>query len=252
MPRRRLRALGLAGLLEDDATGEDDVVAVAVHLDDASLDAGAEVGVEVLDATKVDEGGGQEAAQADVEDKAALDDLDDLALDVLAGVELLLDAVPGTLVLRTLLGEDQTTLLVLLLENEGLDGVAQGDDVLGVDILADGKLAGGDDALGLEADVQQNLIVLNLDDGARHKIALIKVGNRTVDEAVHLLVGHVIQGEDGRVLNLTQRWTPFENGAPINMIAAGRSAKVRLRRWKLTCSRGPTDTFAWAIYPCVG
>ena len=94
----------LRDLLEHHAAGEDDVVAVAVHLDDAGLDTGAHVGVEVLDATKVDQGGGQEAAQADIEDKAALDDLDDLALDVLAGVELLLDTVPGTLVLGTLLG----------------------------------------------------------------------------------------------------------------------------------------------------
>ena len=116
-----LLALGLAGLLEHDAAGEDDVVAVAVHLDDAGLDAGAHVGVEVLDATEVDEGSGQEATQADVENQAALDDLDDLALDGLAGVELLLDAVPGALVLGTLLGEDETALLVLLLENQSLD-----------------------------------------------------------------------------------------------------------------------------------
>ncbi len=38
-----LGALVLAALLEDNATGEDDVVAVAIHLDDAGLDAGAHV-----------------------------------------------------------------------------------------------------------------------------------------------------------------------------------------------------------------
>ena len=183
-----LLALGLACLLEDDAAREDDVVAVAVHLDDAGLDARAHVGGEVLDATEVDERGGQEAAKADVEDQAALDDLDDLALDGLAGVELLLDRVPGALVLGTLLGEDETTLLVLLLENESLDLVAKRDDVGRVDILADGELASRDDALRLVADVKQDLIVLDLDDGARDKIALVEVGNGAVDEAVHLLV----------------------------------------------------------------
>lgn len=55
-------ALSLTGLLEHDATGEDDVVAVAVHLDDAGLDAGAHVGGEVLDATEVDEGSGRSHA----------------------------------------------------------------------------------------------------------------------------------------------------------------------------------------------
>ena len=209
-----LGALGLTGLLEHDATGEDDVVAVAVHLDDAGLDAGAHVGGEVLDATEVNEGGRQEAAQADVEDKAALDDLDDLALDGLAGVELLLDGVPGALVLGTLLGEDETALLVLLLENQSLDLVVHGNDVSRVDILADGELAGRNDALGLVADVKQDLVALDLDDGAGDKIALIKVGDGAVDEVVHLLVGNVIQRKDGRVLNLTQRWTPFELRGP--------------------------------------
>ena len=206
------------GALEAHATLElgEDLGALGL----AGLDAGAHVGAEVLDPAEVNEGGRQEAAETDVEDKAALDDLDNLTLDVLAGVELLLDGVPGTLILGTLLGENQTTLLVLLLENESLDGLAEVDDLLGVDVLADGELAGGDDALRLEPDVKKNLIVLNLNDSARHKIALIKVGDGAVDEAVQLLVGYVIQREDGRVLNLTQRWTPFKNGAPIYMTAA--------------------------------
>ena len=176
---------------------------------------GAQVGVEILDAAQVDEGGGQEAAQADVEDKAALDDLDDLALDVLAGVELLLDAVPSALVLGTLLGEDQTAVLVLLLENEGLDGVAQVHDVSGVGVLADGQLADGNNALRLEADVKQDLIALNLDNGTRDKIALVEIGNGTVDEVVHLLVGDVVEREDGRVLKFAQNGPlPYFAGDP--------------------------------------
>jgi hypothetical protein len=173
-----LLALGLAGLLEHDAAREDDVVAVAVHLDDAGLYAGAEIGVEVLHAAKVNEGGRQEATKADVEDEATLDDLDNLALDGLAGVELLLHAVPGALVLGTLLGEDETTLLVLLLKDEGLDLVAQRDDVGRVDVLANGELARRNDALRLVADVKQDLVALDLDDGAGDKIALVEIGDR--------------------------------------------------------------------------
>ena len=209
-----LGALGLTGLLEHDATGEDDVVAVAVHLDDAGLNTGAHVGGEVLDATEVDEGSGQEATQADVEDQAALDNLDNLALDVLAGVELLLDAVPSTLVLGTLLGQDQTTVLVLLLENQGLDGITECNDVCRVSVLADGQLADRNNALGLESDVNEHLVMLDLNDSAVNEIALIKVGNRTVDEVVHLLLVDIVKRENGRVLNLTQRWTPFELRGP--------------------------------------
>ena len=66
-------ALGLAGLLSTTAR-KHDVVAVAVHLDDAGLDAGAEIGVEVLIRGEGQRGRRQEAAKADIEDKAALDE----------------------------------------------------------------------------------------------------------------------------------------------------------------------------------
>ena len=181
------------------------------------------IGVEVLHAAKVNEGRRQEAAKADIEDKAALDDLDDLALDGLAGVELLLHAVPSTLVLGTLLGEDETALLVLLLKDESLNLVAKRDDVGRVDVLADGKLASRNDALRLVADVKQDLVALDLDDGSGDKIALVEIGDGTVDEVVHLLVGNIIQREDGRVLNLTQRWTPLETGPRSSWSALPRS-----------------------------
>ena len=48
----------------------------------------ADVGLQIADAAHLDQRGGQESAQADVEDQAALDDLDDGALD---GLVLLLE-----------------------------------------------------------------------------------------------------------------------------------------------------------------
>src|SRR5690606_9913851 len=70
-------ALLLLGLLEPGPAGQDHVVAVLVELDDLGLDLAADVGLEIADPAQLDEAGGQEAAQADVEDQAALDDLDD-------------------------------------------------------------------------------------------------------------------------------------------------------------------------------
>ena len=119
-----LGALVLATLFEDHAARKDNVVAVAVHLNDACLKARAGVGSEVLDATEIDERSRQEAAQADVEDESTLDDLDDFAFDILAGVELLFDLAPGALVLRALLGKDKTTVLVFLLQDERLNSIA--------------------------------------------------------------------------------------------------------------------------------
>ena len=76
-----LLALLLALLLQHRAAREHDVVARAVELDDLALDRVAHVLVEVRHAADVDQRGGQEAAHAEVDDEAALDDLDDLALD---------------------------------------------------------------------------------------------------------------------------------------------------------------------------
>src|SRR3954465_13155875 len=114
------------------------------------------------DARHLDEGGGQEAAQADVQDETTLDDLDDGAGDDAVLFLDLLDGAPGALVLGALLGQDQAAFLVLLLENQGLDLVADGDDLGRVDVVLDRQLTRGDDALGLVADVQEHLVAVDL------------------------------------------------------------------------------------------
>ena len=102
-----------------------------------------DVGLEVAHAAQLDERGRQEAAEADVEDEAALDDLDDRALDDALGLLDLLDRAPGPLVLGPLLRQDEPALLVLLREDEGLDLLAQRHDLVGVDVVADRELAPG-------------------------------------------------------------------------------------------------------------
>src|SRR4029078_2638835 len=77
-------ALLLALLLQHRAAAQDHVVARAVELDDLRLDRLAEVLVEVRDAADVDERRGQEPAHSEVDDQAALDDLDDRAVNGLA------------------------------------------------------------------------------------------------------------------------------------------------------------------------
>ena len=228
-------ALLLAVLFEHHAAGEHDVVAVAVHLDDARLEALAEEHVEVLHAAKVHERCRQEAAQADVEDETALDDLDDLALDVLAGFELLLDVVPRALVRGALLGEDEAAVLVFLLEDEGLDLVAELHDVGRVGVLADRELARRDDAFGLVADVEQDLVPLDLDHGTGHQVTVVEIGDGAVDEGVHLLVGVlVIVVLDVAVVLVYHCGGPFRaSGAP------GANVSVALPSGR-SCSRGPT------------
>ena len=172
--------LGLR-LLQVGAAGENHVVAVLVELDDLRLDLAADVGGEVADATHFDERGGQEAAQTDVEDETTLDDLDDGAVDDAVLFLDLLDLAPSPLVLRTLLGEEEAAFLVFLLEDEGLDLVTHGDNIVGVDVVLDGELAREDHALSLVADVEEDLIVVDLDDSALDDVAVIEVLDGLVD-----------------------------------------------------------------------
>ena len=170
----------LALLLEHRAAREDDVVARAVELDHLALERLALELVEVVDAADVDQRGGQEAADAEVEDQAALDDLDHAALDRLAGLGRGLDLAPGLLEAGPLLGEDQAALLVLLGEDQRVDLLAERDLLGGIDRAADRELVRRDDALGLVADVDQDLVLVDPDDLAGDHVALLEGLDRRV------------------------------------------------------------------------
>ena len=162
----------LALLLEHRAPRQHDVVAAAVQLDHLALDLLAQVLVEVLHPADVDQRRGQEAAHAEVDDQAALDDLDHGALDRLAGLGRGLDPAPGALEAGALLRQDQAAVLVLLGEDQRVDLLAELHLFGRVDRAADRQLALRDDALGLVADVDQHLVLVDADDLARHDVAL--------------------------------------------------------------------------------
>src|SRR5262249_28152771 len=142
-------ALVLALLLEHRATREDDVVARAVQLDHLAAQLLAEKLVEILDPPDVDQRRRQEAAHAEAEDEAALDDLDHAAVDGFTGLGSRFDALPRELEAGALLREDQPALGVLLRQHERVDLLPERDLVGRVDRAADRELGGRDDALGL-------------------------------------------------------------------------------------------------------
>jgi hypothetical protein len=171
---QELRARGRLRLLEEGAAREHDVVAVLVELEDLRLDLLAEVRREVAHAAKLDERGRQESAESDVDDEPALDDLDHGTGDDAVRFLDLLHIAPRTLVLGALLGEDEAAFFVFLLEDEGLDAVSDLNDLGGVDVVLDGELAGGDDTLGLVADVEEHLVPVDLDDDALDEVSVIE------------------------------------------------------------------------------
>ena len=179
------------------------VVAVLVELDDLGLDLLADVRLQIADATHLDQRRGQEAAQADVEDQAALDDLDDGALDGLVLFLELFDGAPGALVLSALLGQDQAAFLVLLGEDQSFDLIADGHNLVGVDVVLDGELTGRDDAFGLVTDVEQDFVTVNLDDGPFDDVAIVEVFDGFVDGGEKVLAradvvdGYLRRGDGG-------------------------------------------------------
>ena len=116
---------------------------------------------------------GRKPRTPEVEDEPALDDLDHLAGDGLAGLGRRLDALPRELEAGALLGEDQATLGVLLREDERVDLLTDRDLVGRVDRAPDGQLVDRDDALGLVADVDEHLVLVDADDRAVHDLALV-------------------------------------------------------------------------------
>ena len=65
--------------------------------------------------------------------------------------------------------------------------VADLDNLAGVDVVLDGQLTGGDDALGLVADVEQDLVAVDLDDGALDDVAVVEVLDGGVDRGEEVL-----------------------------------------------------------------
>ena len=206
--QERLAALA-HGLLQERPAGQDHVVAVPVELDDLAFELLADVGVEVADPAELDQGRGEEAAQADVQDQAALDHLDHGAADGGAGAHDLLDPGPGALVLGALLRQDQAPFLVLLLEDEGLDPVADRDHLVRVDVVADRQLLAGNDPFGLVADVEQDLVAVDLHDGALHQVPVVEVLHGLLDGRDQLIGRQVLLDRCPWLFLFDRPLTPF-------------------------------------------
>ncbi len=110
----------------------------------------------------------------------------------------LFDVGPGLLVLCALLRKNETPLLVFLLQYEAFDALAQRDNLGGVDVVANGKLTRGDDTLGLKANVEQDFVVVDLDNGAQHQVAVFELKNTVADQGRKVGADQVVFGDDAR------------------------------------------------------
>ena len=70
--------------------------------------------------------------------------------------------------------------------------VAERDDLGRVDVVADGELAGGDDAFGLEADVEEDLVAVDLDDRALDDVAVVELDDGVTHRLFEIGVTEVV------------------------------------------------------------
>src|SRR6185312_10197792 len=152
-------------LLEEHAARQHDVAALLVELDDLELEVLADERVQVAHRTEIDLRAGKERldAAADGDREAALHALRDHALDELVTLARLGDLVPHLETIGLLLRQDAQPEIVLAALEEDFDLVAflDGDVAVGAGELLDRHLT-----LGLVADVDDDVVLVQLDDAA--------------------------------------------------------------------------------------
>ena len=122
--------------------------------------------VEILGRGDVDLRRGQESFDADVDQQAAFDDGFDFAGDGAAFVADGEDAFPVLLEFGLFLGEDDHALFVFELLDQDIDFIADFD---GFDVV---EFVAGDDAFAFVADVHEDFLGADFDDGAFDDIRL--------------------------------------------------------------------------------
>src|SRR5690625_2477410 len=185
-------------LFEDRAAADDDPVALPVQFDDADLQALTDEGGQVIHTADVHLAGRQERTDAQVGDEATADLLDDLDLYGLLLLEDLLQQVPGTFLVGTLLREDDRVVGDVRADDVHLKLVTRFDRLggfLGGGLLLE-QLVVGQDALDLGAHVHDDTVLGEHDDFTSGDHAAV---NRLACELFvarcqHVLHRHLITG----------------------------------------------------------
>ncbi len=209
-------------LLEDRLAGQDDVAALAVHLDDPHLQLFPLHGIQVAHRAQVHEGAGQEGAHADVHGQAALDPFFDDAGDGASVGIGPLDLLPHLHLLGLLLGKDHVAVLVLGLFQEHVDLVTHLDVHLPV---RSEEFVEVDDALRLVPYVDDDLAAADAQHAAAHDLAL---GQGAQGLVVHLEELFVLAAFESGV-NAVHHSEAF---GPFGLGRGGQVLRVRVKRSK--------------------
>ena len=170
---------------------ENDVPPSLVELDDLELVGLTDHPVQVANRAEIDLAAGQEGLDAEqVDGESTLDAPRDRPFDdvgvVVGGGEL----VPDPEAIRLLLGQDDGALVALDLLDHHLDGVARNEPDHAAVVR---ELPGGDHALGLVADVDENVVGVHTQHGPLYNVPLPDAPKALLEErleALFLWSGH--------------------------------------------------------------
>ena len=159
----QLLALLGACLFQHRAAGHDDVAAPAIHLEDLERLRLIHQRADVADRTDVDLRARQERHRAvEIDGEAALDLVEDDAVDLLVVLEGLLELAPALLAARLVARQHRLAERVLDALQIDFDGVA---DLDFAGAAGGRELAERDAPLGLRADVDDGHVLFDADDG---------------------------------------------------------------------------------------
>ncbi|CAB4862533.1 unannotated protein [freshwater metagenome] len=162
-------------LLKESATRKHNVVAVFVQFNDLGFNLLAYVRLQIANSAHFDQGCGQETTKSDINDQTTLNHFNNQTFDDAVFFLNLFNVSPCAFVLCALLGQNEPAFFVLFLKDKCLNAVANFDDFIRVDVVLNGKFAGGDDTLSLVTDVEKDFITVNFDDDAFNDVAVIKI-----------------------------------------------------------------------------
>ena len=184
LERLRLERGALA--LEHRASGDDDVAAGPVELEDREAAALAEVAIEVARRPDVGVRAGQEGRHADVDAEPALHLADDRALDGAIALERLLDFVPDLELLRLLPGEEDLAGLRVRRLEVHVDRIAllHRDPAAAFHELGDRDLP-----LGFVPDVDRDGIAPDADHAPGHHVAWLRTLQALLEQRAEVVLG---------------------------------------------------------------
>ncbi len=165
--------------LEQRAPREHDVAAPLVELDDLELELLAHHLLEVANRPQIDLRAGQEGLHADVHGEAALDPRDHDSVDGLVGLVGPADLVPDQQAIGLLLREHDATAVVLGLLHQDVHGVPRLDENRPLFVH---EFPGGHEALGLEAHVDLDVVLVDRQHRAADDVTLLDARDALLEE----------------------------------------------------------------------